>query len=389
MKKIKYILLLILLLPVSVFALDESYSDIVAEYSNTEVKEDVVNVYFFHGDGCPHCKKADEYFKKLKKDYKDKIEIIPLEVWNNETNLSIMYTLYNKLGVHGDGVPFIVIGDDYTLGFDDSGVIENEIKNKIDFALYGEKSYMIHLPIIGDVDKRKVSLPVVAIVLGFIDGFNPCAMWILLFLINLFINSNKLKKSWILGIVFLLTSGLVYFLSMFGISTIISVTASDILKKILAIFIIGAGIYNMYNYIKSLKKDTGCTVVDKNKRKKIMNKINDILAKKSFVLSVIGIMSLAISVNLIELACSIGFPVVFTSLLAFNNVTGFLKVLYLIIYIIFYMLDDIVVFTISMFTLNATGITNKYNKACKLISAIIMITIGILLLVKPELLLFG
>ena len=105
---------------------------------------------------------------------------------------------------------------------------------------------------------------------------------------------------------------------------------------------------------------------------------------KSFLFALIGIILLAISVNLIELTCSLGFPVIFTEILSINNIKGIARIIYLLIYIFFYMIDDLFVFTVSMFTLEATGITNKYNKLCTLVSSIIMILMGTLLLIKPE-----
>ncbi|MBP3800173.1 MAG: hypothetical protein ILA19_04250, partial [Bacilli bacterium] len=99
--------------------------------------------------------------------------------------------------------------------------------------------------------------------------------------------------------------------------------------------------------------------------------------------------TLAISVNLIELACSLGFPVIYTEMLSINNVSGVSKIIYLLIYIFFYMIDDLVVFTISMITLEATGITNKYNKICTLVSSIIMVLMGLLLIFKPGWLMFN
>ena len=75
---------------------------------------------------------------------------------------------------------------------------------------------------------------------------------------------------------------------------------------------------------------------------------------------------------------------IFTEILTINHINGAVRIIYLLIYIIFYMIDDMAVFTISMLTLEATGITNKYNKLCTLVSAIIMIIMGILLLFKPD-----
>ncbi len=231
---------------------------------------------------------------------------------------------------------------------------------------------------------KKISIPLVAIVLGFVDGFNPCAMWILLFLINMFLSQKNRKKSWILGLTFLLISAFIYFLSMLGINFILSVATISYLKIAIAIFIIVAGILNLKKYLRTRKEEAGCEVVDAKKRKKLIVKVRKIMESKSFLLSIIGVSILAASVNLIELACSLGFPMIFTELLTINHVEGIMRIIYLLIYICFYMIDDMLVFTISMITLEATGITNKYNKLCTLVSAIIMIIMGMLLLLKSD-----
>ena len=233
-------------------------------------------------------------------------------------------------------------------------------------------------------DKTKVSLPITAVILGFIDGFNPCAMWILLFLINMLFKMKDKKKAWILGLTFLFISALVYFLSMLGINFVLGVATIIWIRTLIALFIFGAGIYNFTKYLNQRKKDVGCTVVDEKKRKNLITKMKAITTSNSFIISLFGIIILAASVNLIELACSLGFPLIFSELLAINNVGGFLKIIYLLIYILFYMIDDIVVFAISMITLEASGITNKYNKLCTLVSSVIMILMGLLLLFKPE-----
>ena len=141
---------------------------------------------------------------------------------------------------------------------------------------------------------------------------------------------------------------------------------------------------DLKKYLKIRKEEAGCTVVDDKKRKKLITRMKKIMNSNSFILSLIGIIILAATVNLIELACSLGFPVIFTEILNLNEIEGITKIIYLLIYILFYMIDDIVVFSISMFTLEATGITNKYNKLCTLVSSIIMIIMGLLLMFKPD-----
>ena len=134
--------------------------------------------------------------------------------------------------------------------------------------------------------------------------------------------------------------------------------------------------------------DSGCEVVDDKKRKTIFKKIRKFTSEKSFILAILGVMGLAISVNLVELACSAGLPLVFTELLALNHVSNFMKLIYTVLYILFFLIDDLIVFFIAMVTMKVTGISTKYNKFSHLLGGIIMLIIGILLLFRPEWLMF-
>ena len=140
----------------------------------------------------------------------------------------------------------------------------------------------------------------------------------------------------------------------------------------------------MKSFYKSLKKDTGCEVVDSKKRKNIIEKIKKFTLEKSLILGLLGVMTLAVSVNFIELACSAGLPLLFTQILALNNLSKLSYMIYILIYIFFFLIDDIIVFVIAMFTLKITGISNKYSKYSHLIGGIIMLLIGLLMIIKPE-----
>ena len=383
----KRILLLILLFisllfPFNIFALSDNYIDKVASITGKEVEKNRINLYLFKGDGCPHCAEEEKWLEHIKEEYNDYINIYKFEVWHNDDNAKMLDEVKKKFDSHSTSIPFTIVGEYYYTGF--SEVISSEIENRIKEYADLESNSSINLPILGNVNSKSVSLSLVAIILGFIDGFNPCAMWILLFLINMLFNLDNKKKRWVLGYTFLVVSGLVYFLSMLGINFVLSVFAVNWIKIILAIFILIAGIVNLKKYLKTRNEETGCSVVNHKKRKKLITKIRKIIDSRSFILAFFGVIVLAISVNLIELACSLGFPMIFSELLTINDISGGLKIIYLLIYIFFYMVDDLFVFTISMITLQATGITNKYNKLCTLISSIIMIIMGLLLIFKPE-----
>ncbi len=389
MKKILiYLLLLVLIiLPINSLALSSDYKDIVSKYTNVEIEENKVNLYLFHGQECPHCEEERNWLKDIEEKYKDVLNVYYFEVWHDNNNVKIMGDVCKELLIDSKGVPLTIVGEKYYVGY--SEAIGSRIESKIKEYAELEDDNEIKIPIIGKVNIKDVSIPLVAVILGFIDGFNPCAMWILLFLINLLFGMKDRKKSWILGITFLLISGIVYFLSMIGINFVLGIATIKWMKIAIAIFILIAGILNFRKYLKIRKEEAGCTVVDDKKRKKLISRMRNIIKSKSFGLSLIGIIVLAASVNLIEMACSLGFPLIFNEVLTVNNVTGITKIIYLLIYIFFYMIDDMVIFIISMVTLEATGITNKYNKLCTLISSIIMIIMGILLIFKPDWLMFN
>ena len=381
------ILLLLTLIPINSKA-SSTYVDKVSKYTNAPIEKGKVNLYLFHGADCPHCEEERNWLKEIEEKYQDKLNIYYYEVWYNDDNLAIMQDVKKEFGVEKNSVPLTIIGEKYFVGFSSvmSSSIENKIKEYIDEA---SDANIIKIPLLGEVNIKDVSIPLVAVILGFVDGFNPCAMWILLFLINLLFGMNDKRKAWILGLTFLFISGCVYFLSMIGINLVLGIATLKWMKILIAIFILVAGIFNLRKYLKIRKEEAGCAIVDDKKRKKIITKMRDVIKSKSFVLSLIGIIVIATSVNLIEMACSLGFPLIFNEVLVVNSISGFTKIIYLLIYIFFYMIDDMVVFAISMITLEATGITNKYNKLCTLISAIIMIIMGILLIFKPDWLMFN
>ena len=383
MKKIFItIITLILLLPIlNVNAINKKYNDIIAPIVNVKTEEDKINLYLFYSDSCPHCHEEMEYLKELKMKYNKQLNIYKYEVTKNEDNAKMLTSIKELFKVNSSGVPFTVIGEEYNLGFSDT--TKTTLVNTIENYLNGSTNKTYNIPILGEISGKDTSISLIAVILGFIDGFNPCAMWILLLLINMTISIKDRKRMLLIGLTFILTGGLIYFLSMLGIGIILDLTMVTAIRNIIAIFAIILGIYNLYTYIKT-RKETGCHVVKKEKRKNIIKRINNITNKNNVFLMIIGTIVLAISVNLVELACSLGFPTIFLELLTLNDITGISKILFLILYILFYLIDDLIIFFIALFTLKTTGISTKYNKFVNLIGGILMITMGLLLILKPE-----
>ncbi|MBQ9181136.1 MAG: hypothetical protein IJ134_00625 [Bacilli bacterium] len=369
-----------------------------------------LNIYFFRGDGCPHCAKEEEFLEDIKEKY-DYVDIHEYEVWYDKTNQELLGKVKKELSVDNSYVPFTVIGTKYFTGYNDNigYQIENAVKEKdtsvnlVSQVIDGKtdilknlkkkekKDSNINVPILGKVDAKKVSLPLLSVVIGLVDGFNPCAMWVLLFLISILIVMKDRKKMWILGLTFIISSALVYLLFMVAwLKVALSINQIIWVRSLIAIVALIGGVVNLRSFYKTIKeKDVGCTVTDKDQKKKTMEKIKKFTSEKSFILAILGIMALAFSINLVELACSAGLPLLYTQVLSMNNLNNVEYIGYILLYILFFMLDDLIVFFIAMFTMKLTGISNKYSKYSHLIGGIIMSLIGILLLVAPKILMFG
>lgn len=386
MKKIITIILLtlILLLPINNVSA-KGYKDVLYKELNLQ-KADKVRIYFFHSTICNHCMHEEEWLNEMKKKYGKKIEIVKFQTYRNEKNNEIMADVKKIFDVKSNGVPFTIIGEKTFLGFGDlnSQEMENTIKEYL-----GDVSgkTVVNLPFGIKIELDSLSIPIMAVILGTLDGFNPCAMWILLFLINMLFNMKDKKRMWILGFTFLTSSAVVYFLAMLGLTIVLGYTETLIIQQIIGIVAITGGLINLHSYVNT--KDSGCHVVDQKKRKTILDKIKKFTNEKSLFLALIGVVTLAASVNMVELACSAGFPTIFVELMTINGVNSFNKILYLLIYILFFLLDDIIVFTVAMKTLEVSGITTKYNKLSHLIGGLIMIIIGVLLILKPEYIMFN
>lgn len=404
---------------------------------SAKADEKVINIHLFYGNGCPHCAAEEEFLSDYLKDRTD-VKLYKYEIWYDSHNQELLSKVQKEMGTtNKNGVPFTVIGKKTIVGYAD-GVTDEQIKDAINYYLNNDyRDYAgeitgkvkktevkedtikdesktedkkenkiekaddikdsnqtdenVTVPVLGKINAKKVSLPILAVVLGLVDGFNPCAMWILIFLITMLFNMKDRKKMWILGLTFILTSGIVYLMFMLAwlnLATFISKIA--FIRLLIAVIALVVGLINVYKYIDSLKKkDEGCNVVDKKDRKKIMEKIISITHEKKFIIALLGIMVLAASVNIIELMCSIGIPLLFTQILAMNNLSTFSYMIYMFIYIFFFLIDDIVIFVISMVTLKVTGLSTKYTKYSHLVGGIIMLIIGLLLIIKPELLMFN
>ena len=386
---------------------------------NAVSKKNLVNIYLFHSYTCKHCKEEIKLLDELEKEY-DNIKVYKYEV-NENGNGELLKNISEIMGSKVTGTPYTIIGNKVFSGYDYEnskgrfkGAIEyyskygyedkvGEYISSIPLPSYEVKdtdpdvdeyindyiSYKIKLPLIGEVKLKNLTLPLITVVIGLADGFNPCAMWVLLFLISMLIGMKDKKRMWILGSTFLLTSALIYLIFMMSWLNLANLLISVVwVRVIIAVVSLVGGFINLRGYIKH-RKVSGCDVVDDKKRNKIITRIKKFTTEKNFWLAILGVIVLAISVNVVELACSAGLPVMFIEILSLNNLTAIEEIIYIVLYMLFFLLDDFVVFVIAMTTLSLTGVSSKYGNLSKLIGGILMLLIGLLLMFKPEWIMFN
>lgn len=369
-------------------------------FSFTSIKaETKTNIYLFYRDECPHCHEEMKYLDTIDL---SKYNLVKLSV-DKKANRNMLKKVQDLLNKPDSGVPYLLIGGRSVVGFDKTitpTIIQEVLSKKISCDVVkavqdgkevikcGEGEILNYkLPLLGDINPKNVSLGLVAVVMGFIDGFNPCAMWILIFLISLLIGLKDKKKIIILGSIFILASALSYMLFMKSWLRISDFLSSvKIIKILIGVLAAYFGITNIRSYLRTRKQDSGCEVVDDKKRIKIIQNIKKIVREENYLIAILGIIILAIAVNLLEVSCSLGLPVVFGEILSINHLSNLKENLYIILYIFFYMIDDLIIFFIAVFTFKITAVSNRYTKYSHLIGGIIMLIIGILMIFAPNLL---
>jgi cytochrome c biogenesis protein CcdA/glutaredoxin len=383
--------------------------------ADTAQEANPVVIYMFWGDGCPHCAKAKPFLEDLAA-RKPNVELRFYEIYNIVQNR----TLFERMGVAYDyeprGVPAIYIADQHWEGWSDAvgaqieelvtrcstevctnlgeGVIgPNEgVLTKITLPkpeaqptpALDVNSDIINIPLIGKIDLSKQSLVVSTALIGFVDGFNPCSVWVLTMLLALTLHTGSRKKVLIIGGIFLTVTAAAYALFIAGIFTILSFVSFmgwiQILVAVVALFF---AIINVKDYFW-YKEGVSFTIADE-KKPGIAKGIRRVMDSKSFWGMAAATVALAAGVSLVEFTCTAGFPVMWSNILAAQNVTPLNFALLLLLYMVIYQLDELAIFLVAVFTLKASRLEEKHGRILKLIGGILMLTLAVVMLIKPAL----
>ena len=394
-------------------------------YSDGNSQSKKVKIEYFGRKDCKNCANLEKFLKELSTK-RDDFEYVEHKIDESKEEKVFFDETTSKLKLV-KGTPIIYIDGHIIQGFNTADTTGKEIENLINsgktkdkiltlkeyvesgqtgnvssngavctgdtvcevpgLTKGAENQVLVNIPIINKtVDLTNYSLLTMSIILGTIDGFNPCAMWVLvLFLTALIAVGNKVKMFRVAGLFILAEAVMYFFILNAWIYAWDFVGLDKWVTPLVGIVGIIGGIFFIRNYLK--KGDTlECEVTDFEQRAKISKKIKDIANKPFTLLTALAIIGLALSVNVIEFACSVGIPQTYTKILQINEVPFWTRQFYTFIYIIGYMVDDIIVFGFALMSINKLQLTTKYSKWVNLFGGILMIILGLIMLIKPSLL---
>lgn len=356
------------------------------------VKDEKVVITFFYSETCPHCHEGLTFLEELSQTRDDFI-VEKYEVLHNSTSREYAVDFCEKEEVPFNSVPTYFIGDKYFVGYSSS--MNEDILEAIDLVhLTNQNSTIpinesstneIKVPILGTLDATTVSIPVLAVVLGFIDGFNPCAFFVLLFLLSMLVYAKSRKRMALIGGIFVFFSGLIYFVFMSAWLNFFLVTQSiTIITTIAGLVALTIAAFNIKDFF-AFKKGASLSISDKN-RKSLIKRMRGLLKAENIWTMIVGTVVLAVSANLYELLCTAGFPMVFTKALTLQNLPTASYYLYLLLYNVVYIIPLLVIVIIFTATLGSKKLSQEQGETLKLMSGMMMLALGGMLVFKPALL---
>ena len=356
-------------------------------------------VHVFYTPSCPHCTQQKPILYEVMENYPE------IKLYEHDASTMQGAAFFRQLAEEAGldpgrlGVPTIFIKETVLVGFHSKEQISSAIEECIarcegdvrykegsqglDFDVRNFTLEMWGFMVLNERDLTAYSLPALTVVLGLVDGFNPCALWVLIFLISVLIGIKDRKKIWLIVGTFVFASGVIYFLLMaMWLNLFLAIGYVRPILIIIGLLAIGGGMLSLKDYFTT-KGDLTCKVGDEKSHEKTMSRIQDIVSKPLSLPLFVSIVALAFAVNSAEFLCSAALPFVYIQVLTLSGIGALQYYLYIAAYVFFFMLDQLIIFGMAAFAIGSPHI-QKYAKACKLIGGAVMVLLGILMLFFPQ-----
>ncbi len=354
-----------------------------------------VAVTLFWGEGCPHCEREKAFLQELHRRIPG-VDVRDYEVWKHRENAELYKQVLKAANIARPGVPTTVVGGQVFMGFNDA--TRKQIEDAIvrcsregcpDLLASGQPApgagQKLDVPLLGEIDPAKLSLPVFTLIIAGLDSFNPCAFFVLLFLLSMLVHARSRTRMFLVGGVFVLFSGLVYFLFMAAWLNVFLVAgrmAAITMTGGLVALVIGAlNVKDFFFFRQGVS-----LVIPETAKPKLFGRMRGLLNAESLPAMLGGAVILAVTANAYELLCTAGFPMIYTRVLTLQNLqaAGYYK--YLALYNTVYVVPLAVIVAVITATLGARKLTEWQGRQLKLLSGLMMAALGAVLIIEPAML---
>lgn len=346
---------------------------------------DTVEVVVFFGEGCPYCAQELEFLVELQ-DRTPQVEVLAYEVWENEANRAYFRSMADAAGIDAGSVPTTFIGDLVWVGFD--SVVADQITAAVDALLESRTPDVVErtevgVPIVGTVDVADTSLIVATLLIGFVDGINPCSFWVLSVLLALVLHSGSRTRIAVVGVVFLSVTSALYGLYMFGAYSALDYAAEMTWVRVAVALVAGAfGVLHLKEYVTH--RGPSLTIADDRKPGMYRRMRSLARTDRSLPAVLAGTVVLAVGVSLAETPCTAGLPLLWTNLLTARDVSSPEAAFLFGLYLLAFLIDELIVFTIAVVGLRATKVQEHHARLLQLISGTLMLALALTMLFAPH-----
>jgi glutaredoxin len=359
-------------------------------------------IEFFTRSGCPHCARATEFLDELRR-RRPELAIVKRDVGKDPAARARLRELAEARGVDRVGVPAFHVGGALIVGWRDGTTTGRDIVARLDLAAPegaaaeepvcpvaedaacpppAGPGHAVEVPILGTIDVARLGLPLFTVVLGLADGFNPCAMWVLLYLLAILAGLRRRGRMIVVAGAFVITSGVVYFAFMaawFNVFRLVGLSRT--IEVTLGIVALAMAALNLKDAVAFGRGPS--LSIPAAAKPGLLGRVRRIAQAETAWAALAGAVALALVVNLVELLCTAGLPAVYGHVLAAQDLPPWEHYAYLALYNLAYILDDGIMVTIAIVTLSRRRLQEKGGRILKGLSGAIMLALALLLLLAP------
>lgn len=332
---------------------------------------------YFWGVGCPHCERARPVIDRLEREFPHLV-VERYEVFETREHHDVFLETLEYYGSTSRGVPQIFFEDYGWIGFSEGTAeqIEDAVRGRL-------VSREIELPLFGTLSAEATPAALITVAIAFVDGFNPCSLWVLTMLLGLVAHTRSRKRILLVGTVFLLVTAGIYGAFMLGLLNIFAITGTTLLLRIVvAVIAVSMGLINIKDYF-AFKRGLSLTIPARFHRR-ITAGSRSMAGASASTLGVAAMTAVfAAGIALVELPCTAGFPVIWSRYVTSSVAAGSAFAALLALYLLVYLAIEVVILLVALVTMGRISFSDRQARPIKLIGGAIMVSLGGYYVARP------